>query len=499
LSIESIEALSPHHHIGHADNIRMQFVIALAELTTLEMTGDVIATDMSYLEGITIESISWSFSTVSNQPLESHFEVTLKDIAGSAFEIIAKLRSHKYAIAYMGPTNRGDLWGMMPGANFAYYVPDNHDCTITFQQESGFSYKITGIGTWVGGGKKQISAETTLNGGLLKNANGDGTFKEFLEKELLVQFNKAAEKESKKTETAQVVFDFEDDPIFDTKAYKKTKDDSKMEDFKTNAGESLESVINRLWYERFQDPAEKTKQDGEKANVRFITSTEIKDGKTHIHISVIYQKKASNNDGFAPINICVGPDEFCNPMPIAFRGTLSGIDLPETIYSYLVSNSIKKTDGVNEPEQSVDDEHEVQEGDTFQDHGGPPHDADTGNLSNLTRVFTSNFDAQMDAVLSQIQSFDFKLEITMPYSFGMSPESVGGLLANQVKDAKNNHVIHVAQNINLIFFWYTDVTCAHFAPVISMSKEWRLLEITHTIGPQNSTTIKICNFVLNKK
>ena len=452
----------------YQDVPRMQYEIGYGYAYEESPSVILVDTESYKAGGVTLESVTWEVNNVVRPSGESaKIELTITDIAGNAFAEFMEMRTMNslYAIFIKPPKSDGSM-----ADNYLKYIIDGESVSVEFSQSTGFTYSASGTLLTTGVGVK-LTNEHAFNITGSKLGNGH-TFKDYIEKEFVPAWNK-----NNKSKISVEILDTTG--LYSlrtpTLAKQKNSDSSTLiEPFTVSPDMSVKDAIIQLFNERFSKPEDKNKKDV-KINV-FV----IKVNSSNSFKVIIKFLDKDDWKGSAPVvTICCGPDEQCGEG--VYRGEIGNLNfntLIDKFYTFTHDSSDS-----NDVTQVGNDVHSPiqQQTKTSITGGDKAKLYDTESLSKK-QVYAGKHELgiwkKLKSKYDEYKAIDFVIEVSMPYSFGLSPNFIGGELP---EIAPGMYLFKETTGAKLDFYWYSDSSCQSFSKHM-LSGLYRIEKVSHTIG-----------------
>lgn len=482
--VPTVTALQDYTAVGNGQVVKMEYYIMIGPFDNEPDT--LLAWTESFRDGISLSEIKWGYVNTSNAADSGlgQIEFTLHDIAGKSLANFIRVRKGTNYIHFKGPMSSGKL---CPIPAWSMYFPIPEDCKIEFNATQGFTYTFVGKPIVQLGKSNTISATSdfTITGSQVEK---ETTFEDYLNKVVMPMWNTQieesnhSEKVSPKIKNFEFVSDdklsYEDNPAQVTLKEVKSAQ-SHLEPFAVTRGMNIDTLVTSLFNERF-----KKEEDYPK---RPIIEVNFKRWQGEGHTLQVRFVDNTVEDVVSDMIVCIGDDKNCAGFD--FRGQLVGISFNE-----LITQFASIADGDISPS-----------GDLTQGGNVKPNPADTspvkvdqGNEKAVKRD-TSAYSSlpmghgstamwgQLTTYLQQHNIPGLTLDIELPFSFGFTPMSLGGLLKDSIEGGTGVG-IHYTQGCELKFFWYEDPDCAKLVLRPEISQSYRITSVTHTIGLNGNTT-----------
>jgi hypothetical protein len=452
----------------HQDVPRMQYEIGYGYSYEDYPSVILVDTESYKYGGVTLESVTWEVNNVVRTTGESSkIDLSISDIAGNAFADFMKLRTMNtsYAIFIKPPKSDGSL-----ADEYLKYIVDGESVSVEFSQSTGFSYSVSGTLLTTGSGNN-LTNEHAFN--ITGSKLGEGhTFKDYIEKEFVPAWNKNNKsKISVKIEDASGLYSMRTP----TQTKQKNSDASSLiEPFTISPEMSIKDAIIQLFNERFSKPEDKNKKDV-KINV-FVKKV---NSSNSFQILIKFLDKEDWKSATPLVTICCGPDEQCGEG--VYRGEIGNLNFNNFIdkfYTFTYESSDSK-----DATQVGNDVHTPVKQQTKKSITGE-NEAKIYDSESLSKkhVYAGKHELgiwkKLKSKYDQYKAIDFVIEISMPYSFGLSPTFIGGELPEM---ADGMYLFKETTGAMLNFYWYSDSSCQSFSKHM-LSGLYRIEKVSHTIG-----------------
>lgn len=488
--------------VGKHDVIKMHYTIGMGSIAR-GSPETILAHTNSYIDGISLSEIKWGFYNTSEMGTKesSYLEFTLHDIAGQTLSNFIKLKQGASIIYYLGPASDGYPWSP---PNFALYKPIVNDCKLEFSPTQGFTY--TFVAMPIGNLTKttELAAPADLKiSGKHKGVRHDNMFADYLD-EIALEWNTAISALGDKAGSAQIEFHIESDginpdmemryPVFVNNTNEgnhiKTEGDAETElTFTVKKGIPIATEVQRLWNKHFLPPPATEADD---CTTLHESMVEVNFNKYEGGISIIDVRchKKEKSEPIIPIlPVCIGTDETCSGTP--YRAQLVGMNF-DGIMPLLAAAKFSAFTGAKVAEAAVAGNASTTEKPNNENVCGIKSNETTADIphsAGLPAGVNPLFDgwSELSSVLNTMKTPAFTLDIELPFTSDFSPKVHGGKLPDTIEGCAMGSIKYTS-GLNLKFWWYTDPSCETLIPVKSISNDYRITKIIHTIGLNGNTT-----------